>query len=216
MRIRGLRFLAPVLLNCSIDRFRDVPNDLIEQIMSFGMEDKNSNFLDFHEAPLMKIEDIEWIRKHGNWFWDYFSPNLEKCNTFSLAIQSLFSDQSIDEPNLRCAIYWIGIESILKLPPYAISKNLQNRIKILLPKYEKKQIKHLWNMRCKTIHGQGVDLGDFRVSKQLQDETLKKHAQESRILLCEIIQRFIEEDFLPTKENIEDRFGILLPEDENP
>jgi hypothetical protein len=216
MRVRGLRFLTPVLLNCSLDRFRDVPNDLIEQIMSYGMEDKNSNFLDFHEAPLMELEDIEWIRKHGNWFWDLFSQNLEKANTFSLSIQSLISDQFIDSPNLRCAIYWIGIESILKLPPYAISKNLVYRIKTLLPEYGKKEIKDLWNMRCKTIHGQGVDSGDFRISKQLSNENLKKHTEESRILLCKIIQRFIEEDFIPTKNNIEKRFGILLPENKRP
>jgi hypothetical protein len=215
MRVRGLRFIAPIILNCPIDSFRDVPNDFIQQIMGYGWEDKNSRFVDFHEGPPMRLEDIEWIRTHADWFWDFFSSK-EKVNSFSLSFQSLTSDQSIDSPNLRCAIYWIGIESILKLPPYAISKNLVNRITTLLPEYDKKQIISLWNMRCKTIHGQGVDSGDFLISEQLSNENLKAYTEESRVLLCKIMQRFIEEDFLPTKENIKERFSEILPEDKIP
>ena len=97
-------------------------------------------------------------------------------------------------------IAWSGLESLLKPPSINIGRNMKHRMCFdNLISEEKAQI--FWKYRNKVMHG---DLSE----KQKKD--LPKLSEQLHDLLCSYTAFFIEQKIVPTKKNLDKRFGKFL------
>jgi len=199
LRIRGFKFLTPFISSIPYRNFFNY-NEM-NQFNMVGLDDSEVRKTFFGPRKLLSLEDVKWIREHFGWLYNgYINGEIRGMKAFEDAFAMILNNIYANDDQVRYSIAWSGLESLLKPPSINIGRNMKHRMCFdNLISEEKAQI--LWKYRNKVMHG---DLSEK------QKKNLPKLSEQLHDLLCSYTAFFIEQKIVPTKKNLDKRFGKFL------
>ena len=196
LRILGFKFITPFISNMPYTEFFDYNSKEKPMIASLDDAEIRRSFV--QTEKVLSRSDIDWVIENFGWFWNsYLQEDLEGMEGYNNAFTMILNDIYSVDPTVRFTTAWTGIESLLKPPEVNIGQHMVNRMSFdgLL---SKKRARRFWAYRNKVIHG---DLDD-----NMRDK-LPLVAQELNEFLCLVTKFFIEEKVVPSKANLDVRYG---------
>tara|TARA_S200000501_G_C20773942_1_gene721808 strand:+ start:108 stop:1205 length:1098 start_codon:yes stop_codon:yes gene_type:complete len=196
LRILGFKIITPFISSIPYNEFFEYNSS--NRIQMVGLDDSEVRRSFTNNERVLNLSDLEWLKENFGWVWNgYINAEIKGTEAFSNAFAMILNNIYAVDETVKFTTAWTGLESLLKPPSVNIGKNMMHRMT-----YDgligKKRAKRLWYYRNKVIHG---DLSD-ELRNKLGDIGDELHA-----LLCSTTKFFIEQKIIPTKENLDERYG---------
>ena len=199
LRILGLKFITPFISSIPYNEFFQYNSS--NRIQMAGLDDAEVRKSFTNKERVLDFSDIEWLNDNFGWVWNgYINSELDGTETFGNAFAMILNNIYAVDDTVKFTTAWTGLESLLKPPSVNIGKNMIHRMTHdgLI---SKTKASRFWYYRNKVIHG---DLGD-KMRNNLGDI-----AEEVHTLLCSTTKYFIEQKIIPSKENLDERYGEYI------
>ncbi len=194
LRILGFDFIAPMISRIPYTGFQA------------SSQLNYANMVDFEDAPVngasidnssLGFSHITWIKENSDWLWSTLTT--PDYLHFKAAFDYLQFRVFTVESRPRIASSWTGIESLMKPPETPLGKNLIFRISSILGSNSERKVRDLWyGGRCRAVHG-----------LPMKEKSLRKRDKQSHRLLCQLIQKLVEDRIIPSRENMDELYPII-------
>ena len=199
LRILGFKIITPFISSIPYSEFFEYNSPNIIQMASLDDAELRRSFA--NNEKVLELADIEWMGENFGWIWNgYINAEHKGMESFSNAFAMILNNIYAVDETVKFTTAWTGLESLLKPPEVNIGKNMIHRM-AQDGLISKKKAKRFWHYRNKVIHG---DLSEEMRSK------LGDTAEELHTLLCNTTKFFIEQKIIPTKINLDKRYGQNL------
>ena len=202
LRMLGFSIITPFISNVPYSNFF---TNRKRKILMASLDDSEPRRTFKGNDRKLTQQDLDWIKDNFSWLHNkLFVDGDENMAAFEVPFQMLTNDIYAVDPKVRFFTAWNGLESLLKPGSDNIGPNIVNRLTSdgLINKKKAKRIKEYRN---KIIHGDVEFL-------QKHESKLPQVALDTRNLLCEFVKFFIENEIIPTKEYLDEKYGVIIRE----